>query len=93
MPDKTTQDNRNLDISIEYCVPCDFSNEALSAARELLKGHQEEIRSVKLVPGSGGVFDVEAEGATLFSKEEKGRFPEEGEVEKAFRAITSKTAT
>ena len=39
---------------------------------------------VTLVPGSGGIFDVTliADGnRTLFSKEDKGRFPEPGEVE------------
>jgi len=32
------------------------------------------------VEGSGGVFDVEADGAVIFAKAEAGRFPEEGEV-------------
>jgi selenoprotein W-related protein len=35
---------------------------------------------VALVPGSGGVFDVVADGAKVFSKDETGRFPEAGEV-------------
>jgi len=30
--------------------------------------------------GAGGVFDVEADGRLLFSKQEKGRFPEDEEV-------------
>jgi predicted Rdx family selenoprotein len=32
------------------------------------------------VKGSGGIFDVVFDGATLFSKHKTGRFPEPGEV-------------
>jgi len=35
---------------------------------------------VKLVEGSGGVFDVVVDGRTVFSKHETGRFPDPGEV-------------
>jgi selT/selW/selH-like putative selenoprotein len=35
---------------------------------------------VKLVRGSGGIFDVRADGRMVFSKFEVGRFPEPGEV-------------
>jgi selenoprotein W-related protein len=34
----------------------------------------------KLVKGQDGIFDVEADGKMLFSKHEKGRFPETDEV-------------
>ncbi len=34
----------------------------------------------KLVAGSGGIFDVEADGQMIFSKHQTGRFPEENEV-------------
>jgi selenoprotein W-related protein len=35
---------------------------------------------VKLVKGSGGVFDVVVDGAKIYSKFDTGRFPEPGEV-------------
>jgi selenoprotein W-related protein len=35
---------------------------------------------VKLIPGSGGVFDVRVDGALVYSKHATGRFPEPGEV-------------
>lgn len=34
----------------------------------------------ELVRGSGGVFNVTADGTQVFSKHEQGRFPEEKEV-------------
>jgi selT/selW/selH-like putative selenoprotein len=33
-----------------------------------------------LIPGSGGVFDVSADGKIVFSKKSVGRFPGPGEV-------------
>lgn len=46
---------------------------------EAWKNHVEEFR---LVPGSGGVFELTRldSGETVFSKATEARFPEEGEV-------------
>ncbi len=33
-----------------------------------------------LVPGAGGIFDVEVDGRVIFSKHERSRFPEEDEI-------------
>ena len=33
-----------------------------------------------VTPGRKGQFDVVADGNVLFSKEDKGRFPEDGEI-------------
>jgi selT/selW/selH-like putative selenoprotein len=41
----------------------------------------------ELIRGTNGVFDVEVDGTLVFSKHLAGRFPEEGEVEKAVRAL------
>ncbi|TAM53302.1 MAG: hypothetical protein EPN53_05280 [Acidobacteria bacterium] len=41
--------------------------------------------SVKLVKGSGGVFDVVADGRKVFSKHDAGRFPQPGEVASLLR--------
>jgi len=35
---------------------------------------------VKLIRGSGGVFDVTVDGKLVFSKHTVGRFPDPGEV-------------
>jgi selenoprotein W-related protein len=45
---------------------------------------------VKLVPGSGGVFEVSIDGATVFSKKRAGRHAQPGEVVEAVRARKSK---
>ena len=34
----------------------------------------------ELVPSSGGVFEIFADGKRIFSKKALGRFPEDGEI-------------
>jgi selenoprotein W-related protein len=34
----------------------------------------------KLIPGSGGVFEVSVDGRSVFSKKEVGRFPDPSEI-------------
>lgn len=42
--------------------------------------YQHNVAALTFVPSSGGVFEVTANGAKLFSKKESGRFPEPGEI-------------
>jgi len=41
---------------------------------------------VKLIPGSGGVFEVTLDGAVVFSKKRAGRHAQPGEVVEVVRA-------
>jgi selenoprotein W-related protein len=36
--------------------------------------------TARLIPGSGGVFDIVADGKKIFSKHDEGRFPDEDDV-------------
>jgi len=38
------------------------------------------VSSWKMVPGTGGVFDVRVNGELIFSKQEVGRHAEPGEI-------------
>lgn len=40
-----------------------------------------------MIKGSGGVFEVVADGNTVFSKKDAGRFPEHDEVINAIKAL------
>ena len=44
----------------------------------------------KLIEGSGGVFDVTADGKLIWSKHDKGRFPEHKEILDQLRAMAGK---
>ena len=45
-----------------------------------------DIDELTLVPASGGVFEVEADGELLFSKTSLGRHAQDGEVLHALKA-------
>jgi selenoprotein W-related protein len=57
----------------------------VSAAADLLHNYQHVIDELTLVTGSKGVFDVEVDGALVYSKRETGRHAEPGEVLRIFR--------
>jgi predicted Rdx family selenoprotein len=52
---------------------------------DLLHDYQHVIESLEVVTGSGGVFLVEVDGAVLYSKAERKRHAEPGEVLRLFR--------
>jgi len=69
-----------MNIEIEYCVPCDYSDYALMAATELIKNFQHDINSLTLITGSKGIFDIKVNGEIMFSKKELNRYPKTGEL-------------
>ncbi len=54
-------------------------------AQELLTTFDEEIGEAALVPGTGGIFEVRVNGALVWSREEKGRFPDIRELKQCVR--------
>jgi selenoprotein W-related protein len=42
----------------------------------------------ELIKGSGGVFDVTADGVLIYSKHRTGRFPDNEEVLQALRGLS-----
>jgi len=46
----------------------------------ILKKYGNNITSVKLIPSSGGVFEVFKEQQLVFSKKNENRFPEDDEI-------------
>ena len=54
-------------------------------AQELLTTFEDELGGVTLVPGTGGVFEVRANGEVLWSRKAEGRFPELKEIKQRLR--------
>jgi selenoprotein W-related protein len=52
---------------------------------DLLHDYQHVIADLTLVTGAKGVFDVEVDGALIYSKHQTGRHAEPGEVLRLFR--------
>jgi selenoprotein W-related protein len=56
----------------------------VSLAGELLSRWAPVMRTVDLVSGSSGRFEITLDGELLFSKKQAGRFPKPGEVARLF---------
>lgn len=74
-----------VDVRIEYCVPCDYSDFALATARELMKNYQHVIDQLVFKMGSRGVFEVRIDDEVIFSKQALGRHPLPGELLQSFK--------
>ena len=72
-------------VEIEYCTQCRWLLRAAWMAQELLTTFEAELGGVALVPGTGGVFEVRVDGTTIWSRKERGRFPESKELKQLVR--------
>jgi selenoprotein W-related protein len=72
-------------VEIEYCTQCRWLLRAAWMAQEILTTFEDDIGAVTLVPGSGGIFDVRAGGATIWSRQAEGRFPDIAELKQRLR--------
>ena len=64
------------EITITYCTQCQWMLRATWLAQELLSTFGDELGSVKLVPASGGVFEVVAGSALIWERKRDGGFPD-----------------
>lgn len=72
-------------LLIEYCTAWGYIGRAVALARSILNEHKNNISELRLIPSSGGVFEVTLKDELLFSKKELDRFPEKDEVESIIR--------
>ncbi len=56
----------------------------MSAANDILSNYQHIIADLTLVPAAGGLFEVDVDGASIFSKKGLGRHALPGEVLELF---------
>ena len=72
-------------VEIHYCTQCRWLMRAAWMAQELLTTFEAEIDQLVLVPRTGGIFEVRADGDLLWSRKEQGRFPEVKELKQLIR--------
>ena len=70
-------------VEIEYCVPCGFRERALDVQQAVLDGVEPELDELRLVMGEHGVFEVRADGETIYDKDEDG----DGDIDDIVREI------
>ncbi|KGF67917.1 hypothetical protein LL06_19520 [Hoeflea sp. BAL378] len=63
-------------VTITYCRQCNWMLRAGWMAQELLSTFSEELGSVTLVPGTGGIFTIEVDGELIWDRTRDGGFPD-----------------
>ncbi len=53
----------------------------------ILAGWGPVLRVLEVVPGTGGIFDVEVDGEVLFTKKMLGRYPQPDDVLPLLRKV------
>jgi len=79
-----TEANGNI-VTITYCTQCRWMLRAAWMAQELLTTFEQELSEVRLRPGTGGVFEVVANGTMVWSRSAEGRFPDVKELKQRVR--------
>lgn len=69
-------------VDIVYCRPCGYERRAKEAAAAL---HKELAINAKLVPGTGGIFEVRVDDAVV-AKRSMAHFPDAKEIVAAVAA-------
>ena len=72
-------------IEIHYCTECRFILRASWIAQELLMTFNNKIGELVLIPSVSGKFSIFCDGVEIFSRKEKGRFPESKELKQLIR--------
>ena len=73
-------------IEIIYCRLCGWGLRAGWMAQELLTTFAQEVGSVTLTPdATGGVFELRVDGEIIWSRKQRGRFPEMREIKQSVR--------
>jgi selenoprotein W-related protein len=72
-------------VEIHYCTQCRWLMRAAWIAQEILTTFEAEIGQLVLVPRTGGIFEVRADGDVLWSRKERGGFPELKELKQLIR--------
>lgn len=72
-------------VEIVYCSQCRWLLRAQWMGLELLSTFRDEVGALTLRPGTGGIFEVRADGEIVWSRAAAGRFPEIAELKRLVR--------
>lgn len=74
-------------VTIRYCTQCNWMLRAAWMAQELLHSFSDDIAAVTLVPGTGGIFRIEADGEVIWERKRDGGFPDAAEIKRRVRDV------
>ena len=72
-------------VTFTYCTQCNWMLRTAWMAQELLSTFGQDLGSVTLVPGTGGVFTVEIDGKTVWDRKADGGFPDSKRLKQILR--------
>lgn len=78
-------------IEIRYCRQCRWLLRAAWMAQEVLSTFEKEVGEVALIPGTGGIFEIRADGTVVWSRTDEGRFPQPKELKQRVRDVIAPT--
>lgn len=74
-------------LTLHYCTQCSWMLRATWMAQELLQSFSDDIAAVTLVPGSGGIFQIEADGEVIWERKRDGGFPDAAALKRRVRDV------
>ena len=72
-------------LRITYCTQCNWLLRSAWMASEVLSTFGTEMGEVTLVPGTGGVFEIELDGAVVWERKRDGGFPDSKRLKQILR--------
>jgi selenoprotein W-related protein len=63
-----TGDRQKPAVSIRYCTQCNWLLRSAWLAQELLQTFGQELGSVALEPGTGGIFEISVDGVLVWER-------------------------
>lgn len=72
-------------VTIAYCTQCNWMLRAAWMAQELLSTFGDQLGSVALLPGTGGVFEIRLDGDLLWERRRDGGFPDAPKLKQLVR--------
>lgn len=72
-------------VTFTYCTQCNWMLRTAWMAQELLSTFGQDLGSVTLVPGTGGVFTIQIDGVTVWDRKQDGGFPDSKRLKQILR--------
>ena len=76
-------------VTIAYCTQCNWLLRSAWMAQELLSTFGEELGSVTLVPGTGGIFEIRVDGELVWERKRDGGFPDVRALKQRVRDVAT----
>lgn len=72
-------------VTFTYCTQCNWMLRSAWMAQEILSTFGQDLGSVTLVPGTGGVFTVTVDGELVWDRKSRGGFPDSRQLKQILR--------